>query len=66
MWLELERFIRAHAVNSAQHKKVLECLLECKGSSIDTTDQKIKEEKPDLSVADQAMQDFDKWAKGHW
>ena len=62
MWSELERFIRAHENNSPQHKQVLECLLECKGSSTESSDKKpvIKEEKPDLSVADKALQDFDK------
>ena len=61
MWSELERFIRAHGSNSSQHKKVLDCLMECKGSTLEpSAEKKIKEEKPDLSISDKAMQDFDK------
>ena len=60
MWGELERFIRVHASTSPQHKSVLECLTDCKGSSLDDATDSKKDEKSDLSVADKALQDFDK------
>ena len=46
MWAELERFIRLHAKTSEQHKKVLDCLLDCKGSTIDPFEKiGVKDEK---------------------
>jgi hypothetical protein len=74
MWNEFEKFIRAHTNNSPNHRKVLECLLECRRPNEDskisspspkkTTDNGrnlvIKEEKPDKSELEKSLQDFDK------
>lgn len=73
MWSELEKFVEAHANNSPNHVKILECLLECKRppeesrmasppfkKSTENGRSLVKDEKPDRSELERSLQDFEK------
>ncbi|XP_052284030.1 integrator complex subunit 13-like isoform X16 [Dreissena polymorpha] len=64
MWSELETLVRAHANTSEAHKRVLECLLECKKPSDDRRKlDKTGSGKEDLSEVESAWKDLDKYQK---
>ena len=73
MWSELEKYIEVHVNNSANHAKVMECLLECKKpteesrissppfkKSTENGRSSVKDEKPDKSELEKSLQDFEK------
>jgi len=50
MWIEFERFVRAHATSSPMHQKILDCLIECKKLPSEAT-VKTPDDPFDRSVA---------------
>ncbi|XP_052780061.1 integrator complex subunit 13-like isoform X2 [Mya arenaria] len=64
MWQELETLVSAHAGTSENHKRVLECLLECKKPSDDKRRlDKSGQAKEEISEAESAWKDLDKFQK---
>ena len=58
MWNELEKLVKVHSENSFMHKKILDCLRECRKP--DPNAKQSVEKESSLSVTDQAWSDFDK------
>jgi hypothetical protein len=50
MWNELEKLVQAYANTSNNHKRILDCLLDCRkaedSSTVEIKQEPIKEEKP--------------------
>ncbi|KAJ8301475.1 hypothetical protein KUTeg_020462 [Tegillarca granosa] len=66
MWSELETFIMAHADTSPMHMQVLQCLQECKkpdDKSPKKGDKTGKDEKSELSQAEQSWKELDRFTK---
>lgn len=63
MWSELEALVQAHAGTSDMHQKVLDCLLECKKPSEDRRKSEKMAIKEELSEAESAWKDIDKFQK---
>lgn len=63
MWSELEALVKAHAGTSDMHQKVLDCLLECKKPSEDRRKSEKMAIKEELSEAESAWKDIDKFQK---
>ena len=61
MWAELEVFVRKHCDTSANHGKVLECLLECKKPSEESKPVTTpKKEKAEPANPEQSWRDLER------